>query len=667
MSKINIQGTIDNIKSRTNVYTPLIEAIVNSIDAIEANHNPFGEILIIVKRENSLQFEGWLPAIKSIEIQDNGIGFTQDHRDSFDTFYSPTKKDIGGKGFGRFMFLKYFDEVKIESNYLEVDKKYYLRKFQFGKKDEIIINENVLPSNNSTNLTTVFLTNLLQDKYLDKELETIARKLLENLLIFFVSDNFVCPKIVIKEVDNSKQIVLNDYLRSDNEIKLLKTRKFELSNALTNRKETFTAKVFKIYFSRTESKVILTANNREVTESSLHFYVPEFEDDFYDEIDNGKKIVRKNYVVKTYVIGKYLDNNVSVERETFDFPKEKSNSLYEYSQIEIEKQASTITKEVFATDVKIRAERKETRINTYVSSKAPWHKIYINNVDLSAFPYNATDEKIEFELQKYKFTQEQENIRDVQFLLQSTELNEFEERLEAIVSRVTEIGKSDLVHYVSNRKVVLQIFEELRKRTDEGRGNLEKEIHSLIFPMNRDSYDTPYEEHNLWLLDERLVFSEYIASDRKISKRKDALGEPDLLVFDVKQSFRSGDNEFSNPLTIFEFKRPKRIEYKQEDDPVVQVGHYLDKIRAGKYEMPKGVEPIRVNESTPVYTYIICDLVDKIKEFARQHQLTISPDQEGYFGYHNGFKMYVEIISFKKMMKDATLRNKIFFRKLQIE
>nr|WP_218917948.1 hypothetical protein [Draconibacterium orientale] len=154
---------------------------------------------------------------------------------------------------------------------------------------------------------------------------------------------------------------------------------------------------------------------------------------------------------------------------------------------------------------------------------------------------------------------------------------------------------------------------------------------------------------------------------KRYLQKKDALGEPDLVVFDKKQSFRNGDNNFSNPITIFEFKRPKRENYKEEDDPILQIGNYLDKIRDGKYEMPEGLEQIKANDNTPVYAYVICDLTSKIHGFAKKHQLTLSPDQEGYFGFHNGYKMYVEIISFKKLLSDATLRNKIFFKKLQIE
>ena len=57
------------------------------------------------------------------------------------------------------------------------------------------------------------------------------------------------------------------------------------------------------------------------------------------------------------------------------------------------------------------------------------------------------------------------------------------------------------------------------------------------------------------------------------------------------------------------------------------------KILDGKYEMPDGIEPVKVNrQSTPVYVYIVCDIVSQIREFAEQSNLTVSPDDEGYFG-----------------------------------
>ena len=88
MSRINIQGTIENIRSKSNIYTPIVEAIVNSIQSIVSKKTDKGKIEIILHRETTLEFENAIPNIKTIEIRDNGIGFTQDNRDSFDTFYS---------------------------------------------------------------------------------------------------------------------------------------------------------------------------------------------------------------------------------------------------------------------------------------------------------------------------------------------------------------------------------------------------------------------------------------------------------------------------------------------------------------------------------------------------------------------------------------------------
>lgn len=380
---------------------------------------------------------------------------------------------------------------------------------------------------------------------------------------------------------------------------------------------------------------------------------------------NGKE-TNKNYIIRSYVIGEYLDSNVSIEREKFEFDKEKGDAFMPFSQKDVEIKTCELTKEIFDNDVSSRIEKKVTRIRSYVNEAAPWHKAYFSELDLSKIPFNIKENEIEAELQRIKFQKEQTTRSELKRLLAlNGDVNQ--EEVSRAISAISEIGKSDLAHYVFNRKSVLEAFNKLMKRREDGKGELEKEVHNIIYPMGKDSDEINYEDHNLWLLDERLVFSEYIASDKKIGTKADALKEPDLVVFDKINSFRNGTNEYSNPLTIFEFKRPKRKTYTEEDDPVLQIGKYLKDIKAGKYEMPEGYEPIKVNDNTPVYGYVICTVNNKIREFADKHQLTVSPDNDGYFGYHRGYKMYIEIIDFTKMLKDATLRNKIFFKKLQLE
>ena len=214
MSRLNIIGIIKGIKSKTNVYTPIIEAVVNSIDAIYESGRKDGEIKVVIKRESTLDFkDGNLPAVQSVEIIDNGVGFTQKNRDSFDTYYSDQKIAKGGKGFGRFMFLKYFGDTTISSVYKTDSGEYRLRQFQFGKQFDIIVNETDVCSDNLDTETHVYLNNIIDKKYLDKGLDTIARKLLERLLIFFVDDSYPCPIIKVMDIsDPSSTIILNNYI-----------------------------------------------------------------------------------------------------------------------------------------------------------------------------------------------------------------------------------------------------------------------------------------------------------------------------------------------------------------------------------------------------------------------------------------------------------------------
>jgi len=109
MSQTYIAGMVSNmVKKRTSAYMPVIEAITNSIDAIDESKRKDGRITVKLIRDNQMPLDGSTPKVSSVEIMDNGVGFNSRHRDSFDTIYSPLKQQTGGKGFGRFLYLKHF-------------------------------------------------------------------------------------------------------------------------------------------------------------------------------------------------------------------------------------------------------------------------------------------------------------------------------------------------------------------------------------------------------------------------------------------------------------------------------------------------------------------------------------------------------------------------------
>lgn len=670
MSKINIEGIVRDINGKTTYITPIIEAICNSIDAIAGK--PGGHIEIVVKRDGQRSFDDndktrGYGNIVAIDVIDNGKGFDKENRESFDTYKSGYKYKIGGKGFGRFMYLKYFSHVSVESVYKEGEI-YRTRSFTFGHKSEIIENEkdSICTLSNPTTGTVLHLKSIKKNANIDKGLDVIARKLVEKILVFF--DDKTLPLITLKEDDESNDIILNDYVKSGNDIEqIIDNKELVISSKRSNKKYTFNVNVYKIYYSNLVSKLCLTAHHREVSDVAIHNYIPEFKEQLF-EITGGQT---KNFSVLVCVIGQYLDENVSTERDSFEFSKE-NDALHDLSQNEIEREAAIVAKTCFIESMDNRFKEKKQKVIDYVNEIAPWHKTLIDDIDLENMPMGISEEELEMRFQKTKFEKEQKTRIALKEIISKQDGNEdnpetIEEQVREILQAVSETGKNDLAHYVCTRKKVLDLFDNLRKRTEAGKAHLECEVHNLIFPMVSNDRQTEYNNHNLWLLDERLVFTQYIASDKVISKVEHE--EPDLAIFFKERMFyRNGDNIITSPVTIFEFKRPKRTNYPDEENPITQACRYAKKILEGKYEMPEGLEPIKIDQHcTPVYIYIVCDIVSKIKEFADNASLTLSPDGEGYFGYIKAYNAYVEIMSYRKLVDDAKMRNKIFFKKLGLE
>lgn len=666
MSKINIDRIVKDIKTRSNSLTPIIEAVCNSMDAIGADRTD-GKIDIVVKRDpqQSISEDGFqvMPDIIAIDVIDNGEGFTEANRESFDTFRSGLKMSKGGKGFGRFMYLKYFNRVSVESIYNSDDglKK---RSFTFGHAHEIIENE-VTESVSEENVHTGTIVHLssIKETDLDKGLDIIARKLVERLLVFFAVGGENTPIIRIMEEDGSNPIILNQYVGPNSDIRQIgETRELQIQGR--SQLLSFTVKVYKIYYSAITNKICLTANMREVTDSSLHNFVPEFKETMFEINEDGQQ---KNYMVKMYVQGAYLDENVTTERDGFNFGRDEE-TIFELSEKSILREAAAMAKDYFSEAIEERFNAKKRNVEHYVYSQAPWNKTMISDVDMENIPVGISDFELEMMFQKIKYEKEQRARIAVHEILSQSgdelDVDGIENDVQKVLEIVTESQKNDLAHYVCQRKKVIDLYDGLRKRMDNGKAHKESELHNLFFPMIKDDREVEYESNNLWLLDERFNFTQYIASDRVISRVDHK--EPDLaLFFEEGKFFRNGDNVITSPIAIVEFKRPKRTNYPADENPIIQALEYAEKILKGKYEMPEGLEEVVVDRSkTPVYIYIVCDIVDKIRSFASYARMSVTPDGQGYIGYNEDFNAYIEIKSFKKVVDDARMRNQIFFKKL---
>lgn len=75
MSKVNIKRTVENIRANTSVYSPVVEVVVNAIQAIESTGRQDGEIVVRVHRDRQMEMDrDTLPDIRNFEVKDNGIG-----------------------------------------------------------------------------------------------------------------------------------------------------------------------------------------------------------------------------------------------------------------------------------------------------------------------------------------------------------------------------------------------------------------------------------------------------------------------------------------------------------------------------------------------------------------------------------------------------------------
>ncbi len=659
MSKINIGRAVQNILPSTTAYTPLVEVIVNAIESIEevTRDNDGGQIKIRVLRSGQTEIENGHSRVEGFEVTDNGVGFTDAHREAFDTLYTDQKIEKGGRGFGRFVCLKYFEGFSVESVYRDSDGQLKCRTFSMGRDNEIIENEKVRETQSMTSGTIVRLFGLIRGSIsFDLELETIAKRLVQRLLPLFVEEGGVCPKIILSEEDDRKTVVLNQYLDYIEEIDGGRCS-FKLPSSSSE--EEFIVRIFKIYKPRDfTNKISLVAHRREVSKKPLKKYIPEFEEAFYEDNDQGRK-----YIVRAYVFGDYLDKHVSVERGGFMFGSDPE--LYtSIGKTEIESNAADIVRDAIGSDFQDRKAKKRERVQEFVDNNAPWLKSTLDGADLTKLGWNAAPDEMEEFLHVEKLKQERDIRNTVDEIVSEGSSETLGNDVVEIVGKVSKKSKDDLVHYIAFRRAILDLFSKSLEKDEHEKYLFEGTVHDIIFPRGRDSDSIPLEGHNLWIIDERLNFVNYVSSDKPVGAGNPA--RPDLLIYDKRVLFR-GENIPANPITIFEFKRPGREDLvKDNSNPIDQIIDYVRDIRKQRGKTSSG-RPIHVTKDTPAYGFLVCDLTSGFEEWLLEvRDFTPMPDKLGYYKWAPGVHMYIEVLSWDKLLEDAKMRNRIFFKKLGI-
>jgi hypothetical protein len=228
---------------------------------------------------------------------------------------------------------------------------------------------------------------------------------------------------------------------------------------------------------------------------------------------------------------------------------------------------------------------------------------------------------------------------------------------------------AELARYVAYRKAILLFLEAGLARKESGKYSPESVIHEAVFPLKTTSDEVLPERANLWVIDEKLVYHHYLASDQPFKKMSEVVDNesndrPDLIVFHSASALAESEPPFTS-ISIVEFKRPLRNEYEENENPITQLFNYARTVRDGKALTAKG-RPMTVSASVPFYGYLLCDFTPKLELMVQAAGLTKTPDGLGYFGWNANVNMYVQVFSFEKMLQDAKKRNAILFNKLNL-
>jgi hypothetical protein len=673
----NIANKVRNTRlPRTKPLLPLFELISNSIHSIEEAiaknilQPTEGKIIIDCIRNGSPETLEKLVdidiyPIHSFIVTDNGIGLDEENLKAFIEADTDHKIDIGGKGVGRFVCLKAFRELNITSYYKEKSETKSV-KFDFKPTKEGFHNFSNPSSNGIKNGSVIKLNGIKEDyqKALPKELSAIAREIVAHFQLYFIRNTN--PQIVIRnqnKIEFNLDTLFKTEFKSD-----VKSGNFNIGDTS-----------FELFLTKSSEfqshKIHFCAHNRSVITEGLYSKL----------VDLGKKPIEEDdfkFFYQAHIVSDILDENVDTERIGFIFPDgdEEEEESIDINLSKVRRASIKCIEELLSDYL---GNVRELKIESYkpiINDELPQYKstMHFKSEEVKKLPPNLTKEQLDIELYKidasWRLEVKEEKIKLLSDDKDVTTREDYKIKYEKFLSDFNEIGKSDLARYVVHRKTIIELLEQLIETNGEGKFENEDLIHSVFFPIRTTSEEVPYDKQNLWLIDERLSYHSFLASDKTFNSISEITStdsdRSDLLIYNEAFAFSDSKKAPHNSFTIVELKKPQRDDYKDYDDsknPVEQSEKYIELLLEGKVKGRNG-RVVEVDRRTPFYVYIICDIRPSLQKILERREFELTPDGMGWFKVKSKFySAYFEVMPFEKVLDDARKRNRILFEKLKID
>lgn len=682
VSAKNIVDTVD--LGKEDCLLPIYECIVNSIISLMKVNSTNKQIEVqIIREEGSIPnnlFDRTSLPIKDVIITDNGEGFNLMNYQSFSEPFSKVNKKYGCKGFGRFSMLAVFSRIEISSIY-EENGQWYKRVFEFDAEKEIQEKENKLLEGKQKAQTKVKLVN-----YFNKDLkpftcrssEEIAKGITDHCFIYYLSGTLPTINVGEKTNEGYKSLSVES---------MFKCQQKDKEKNIEIRGEKFHLYIIKSdqITSRRNNYVTFCANSRRVgAKKDLAKYDSLYT---YPIREDGK-----NKFLDVYVVSSYLDKTVNNQRSGFRIEENYNGRQINFGDEltlppSLEEIIKAIASEVgslyesYANETK-----KQTIIKTkkYIKEKAPQYRSFLYRNDiLETVPPYLSDEKLEEYLHHISFIENSKINEKIEDFLSLDEISE--ERVKEVFDIVRQRSAYDsdkLTDYVCRRKAILRLFSMMLEKKLDGKYQMEKIIHNLIFPMGLTNKEITYQYHNLWLLDDRFSTYRFIGSDKSItsvSQIKSSL-EPDLLLTNSSNlvnnpvCYGSQDAGVVNNLVIFEFKRPGDTAHQKNKTDMrwefsEAIEKYFDAFLFGTEKEKKNYrgQKINITKDTPKFGFVI---MDEMPATLIEYNISKGWGHTPFGTYYKiiaNQNLHIEVLDFQCLLKNAMERNNPFFDHLFID
>lgn len=582
---------------------------------------------------------------------------------SFRTLDSDHKADRGGRGVGRLMWLKAFEEVEVSSGFVDAGGAKRQRRFRFDAESDISGEELAGAQAGWKRETKVHLDGF-QPRFRSAapgSAEPIARSLFEHCLWYFVRPGGA-PGITVEDGDAFVDLdeVYEEHMHSSavTEAHDLKGNRFR-----------FTHVKLRATSARSHSMAFCAAS-RLVKSENLVGKVPGLFGRLRD--DSGE------FVYVCYVIANFLDEHVRPERTGFNL-SERSESLFEGDDLSLDNirektiELAAAHLEPYVAENKSRVKE---RVERFVARKAPRYWPILPRIPQSKLNLDpdVSEKELELALHREFAAIESQVILEGRALLsrRSTPLsNRDERRIAAYLQKVEDVKQSDLVGYAANRQLIIDLFAQAIERDEDGGYAREGLLHQLMMPVQVDKKGGRTSDCNLWLVDERLAFHYGLGFDDApgLSPAGGAAsaGQPDT-VESNEHLVACEESESSQPsIVVVQLSKGASADAKpgQDSDPIEQALSYVDRIRKGEAKTAAG-RPLAAAQGSPGFCYLLCDLTPTLIELCRSREAVPTADGLGYSFYSRTSQTYVEVSSLDRVLQNATRRNRAFFARLGI-